>query len=141
MKNDLPRIRYANPRLEIELNKLPKTEEETWKPEMVLELRASCINRRGDTDNSYNTLLGDGTTHKIDLHRKWSSTIYKEVLDTAGGPLWETWKQERAAAGLPAVDIPRRASNSSSQTEDNIFSSPSPFRIDPTKTGAAAVLP
>lgn len=42
VKNDLPRIRYANPRLEIEVDKIPKTKEESWKPEMTVELRA-CL--------------------------------------------------------------------------------------------------
>ena len=40
VKEDLPRIRYANPAIEIEVNKLPKAKEETWKPEMVVELSA-----------------------------------------------------------------------------------------------------
>lgn len=40
VKNDLPKIRYLNPRLDIEVDKPPKTREETWKPEMVVELSA-----------------------------------------------------------------------------------------------------
>ena len=39
-KNDLPRIRYVNPTVAIEVNKVVKTKGETWKPEMVVEMRA-----------------------------------------------------------------------------------------------------
>jgi small subunit ribosomal protein S25 len=41
MKEDLPRIRYANPNIGIRVNKLPKTSDEAWKPELVLEFCAS----------------------------------------------------------------------------------------------------
>ena len=37
LKDDLPRIRYANPKIDIQVNKLPKTRDETWEPELVLE--------------------------------------------------------------------------------------------------------
>lgn len=40
VKNDLPKIRYLNPMLNIEVDKPPKTPEETWKPEMTVELSA-----------------------------------------------------------------------------------------------------
>lgn len=39
-KNDLPRIQYANPTVDIEVHKVLKAKEETWKPEMVIELSA-----------------------------------------------------------------------------------------------------
>ena len=38
MKEDLPRIRYANPAIDIFVDKKLKTKEETWDPEMVVEL-------------------------------------------------------------------------------------------------------
>ena len=41
VKDELPRIRYANPRLDIQVNKLPKTRQDNWKPELTVELRAS----------------------------------------------------------------------------------------------------
>jgi hypothetical protein len=34
-------IRYANPKIDIQVNKLPKARDETWKPELVLEFCAS----------------------------------------------------------------------------------------------------
>lgn len=43
VKEDLPRIRYANPTIDIEVNKPLKTKEETWRPEMVVELSACTI--------------------------------------------------------------------------------------------------
>jgi len=117
VKNDVPRIRYANPKLHIDIAKIPKTKDETWKPEMVVELR-------------------DGTMKTLDMDLKWSSTIFQELMDIGGGPTWEQWKEERTAAGLPVVEIPVAKSKPQSQKE---VLEPSAF--NPLKSGAAAVLP
>jgi hypothetical protein len=37
LKEDLPRIRHANPKIDIQVKKLVKTKDETWQPELVLE--------------------------------------------------------------------------------------------------------
>lgn len=57
-------------------------------------------------------------------------------MDLGGGTSWARWKEERTAAGLPIVDVPVPKVQSPSLTR-----APSPFVPDPTKTGAAAVLP
>ena len=41
LKDELPRIQYINPNMKIEVSRLKKTKEETLKPEMVVQLRAS----------------------------------------------------------------------------------------------------
>ncbi|KAI8983279.1 hypothetical protein BD414DRAFT_523181 [Trametes punicea] len=99
VKEELPRIRYANPTIDINVDKKLKTKEETWKPEMIVELK-------------------NGTTHKLTLDGKWSTTIFSELMELSAGPWWQKWKKERAAAGEHATPPP-----------------PKP------KTGAAAVLP
>ncbi|KAI0317911.1 hypothetical protein OF83DRAFT_1118924 [Amylostereum chailletii] len=112
LKDDMPRIRYANPKLNIEVNKKPKTKEETWKPELVLE---------------YN----DGRTKTIDLHEQWSTDIFQRVMDAAGGTSWTRWKTEREAAGLPLLDAPTPRARAQ----------PQPPTPNKQKSGAAAVLP
>jgi len=107
LKEDLPRIRYANPKIDIQVNKLPKTRDETWEPELVLE-------------------FSDGKKQSFNLHNKWSSKIFQEVMDSVGGNSWTRWKAERVEAGLPIVDGP---------IESHV--SPTPRAV----TGAAAVLP
>ncbi|KAH9982046.1 hypothetical protein BGW80DRAFT_1261210 [Lactifluus volemus] len=107
MKEDLPRIRYANPNIGIRVNKLPKTSDEAWKPELVLE-------------------FSDGRKQNFNLHNMWSSKIFQELMDTAGGDSWTRWKSERVEAGLPIVDEP---------PESHLRSTPKPV------VGAAAVLP
>ncbi|KAH9964641.1 hypothetical protein BC827DRAFT_1265890 [Russula dissimulans] len=107
LKEDLPRIRYANPKIDIHVNKLVKTKDETYHPELVLE-------------------FSDGRKQRLYLHNKWSSTIFQELMDTAGGNSWTRWKAERSEAGLPVVDVP--------------LQSPAPPPPRPA-TGAAAVLP
>jgi hypothetical protein len=37
LKEDLPRIRYANPKIDIQVNKLVKMKEDAWQPELVLD--------------------------------------------------------------------------------------------------------
>jgi small subunit ribosomal protein S25 len=89
------------------VNKLVKIKEETWQPELVLD-------------------FSDGRKQSFNLSNKWSSTIFQELMDTAGGNSWTRWKTERAEAGLPIVDGP---------SDDHISTPPRPT------TGAAAVLP
>jgi len=101
LKEDLPRIRYANPKIDIQVNKLVKIKEETWQPELVLD-------------------FSDGRKQCFNLSNKWSSTIFQELMDTAGGVSWTRWKTERADVDGPEGHIPTR---------------PRPT------TGAAAVLP
>lgn len=72
----------------------------------------------------------------MDMDQKWSSSILQELMEMAGGPAWAKWKEERAAAGLPVVDVPKPKTLSSSQENTS-----SPLLPDPHKTGAAAVLP
>ncbi|KAI0656741.1 hypothetical protein C8Q70DRAFT_1008225 [Cubamyces menziesii] len=99
VKEELPRIRYANPTIDIHVDKKLKTKEETWKPEMVVELK-------------------NGTTHKLDLDGKWSTTIFSELMELSAGSWWQKYKKERAAEGQPAIPPPQKP-----------------------KSGAAAVLP
>ncbi|GLB36709.1 putative mitochondrial ribosomal protein L51 / S25 / CI-B8 domain [Lyophyllum shimeji] len=84
VKDQLPRIRYANPNLDIQVEKVRKTPQEAWRPEMELEFT-------------------DGKQKILDLHEKWSTTILKELMELAGGESWAKWKLEAAAAGLPLV--------------------------------------
>jgi len=107
LKEDMPRIRYANPKVGIQVNKLPKTNEEACKPELVLE-------------------FSDSRKQSFDIQNKWSSRIFEEVMDSAGGNSWTRWKTERMENGLPIVDGPPQ--------------NYAPATSRPA-TGAAAVLP
>ena len=66
-------------------------------------------------------------------------------MDIAGGSSWERWKRERAAAGLPIIDIPKpknvapKAPKWVSKQKD--ASQEEELHLDPSKHGAAAVLP
>ncbi|KAI0324454.1 hypothetical protein GY45DRAFT_1331544 [Cubamyces sp. BRFM 1775] len=90
VKEELPRIRYANPTIDIQVDKKLKTKEETWKPEMVVELK-------------------NGATHKLDLDGKWSTTIFSELMELSAGSWWQKYKKDRAAAGESAIPPPQKA--------------------------------
>ena len=98
--------------------------------------------------------IGDGSTQSLDVDGKWSSTIMTELMDIGGGPRWEQWKQERTAAGLPVIDIPKpkpklQPKQASSPSPSSSRAAPNPFAMaddeplvfNSGKTGAAAVLP
>ena len=40
VKEDLPRIQYANPAVSIQVNKQARTKIDSWKPEMIVETSA-----------------------------------------------------------------------------------------------------
>ena len=81
------------------------------------------------------------------LEGKWSSTIFQELMDLAGGSPWERWKRERAAAGLPIVEVPipkktaPKAPSRESRKQGKEELVQPELHLDPAKTGAAAVLP
>ncbi|KIK43841.1 hypothetical protein CY34DRAFT_803346 [Suillus luteus UH-Slu-Lm8-n1] len=133
VKEELRRIRYANPQLNVEVNKFPKPLQDNWTPEMVVELE-------------------DGAKTTIDISNKWSTSITKELMDLAGGDPWKEYKAAAQAAGLPILPgeekerlaaakkrTPKSSTRSPENLEamvENMLSSP-----DRPKSGAAAILP
>ena len=74
-------------------------------------------------------LLEDGSKKTFTMDSKWSSTIFADVMDAAGTPVWDKWKADRNAAKLPIVGGPPKSHE------------PSPPPLTMTKkTGAASVL-
>ncbi|KAJ7494563.1 hypothetical protein B0H11DRAFT_2002383 [Mycena galericulata] len=84
LKEQLPRIRYANPNLDIHVFKMTKKPKDEWRPELKLSFL-------------------DGKTQTLNLHAKWSTAIVRELMESAGSPAWVRWKAEAARAGLPLV--------------------------------------
>ncbi|KAI5114692.1 hypothetical protein M0805_009650, partial [Coniferiporia weirii] len=84
LKEDLPRIQFANPDLEIQVSKLPRTAEDKRKTELLLEYK-------------------NGSTKSLNISSKWSTAIFEEVMDVAGGDRWRQFKAERRAAGKEPV--------------------------------------
>ncbi|KAF8736084.1 hypothetical protein AX14_000883 [Amanita brunnescens Koide BX004] len=83
-KDYLPRIRYANPALNIQVEKVLKTPQEAWRPAMEVEFT-------------------NGTVHTVDMQQKWSTAILKELMDLAGDDSWGHWKSHARASGQPIV--------------------------------------
>ncbi|KAF8633187.1 hypothetical protein AX15_001485 [Amanita polypyramis BW_CC] len=84
VKDHLPRIRHANPMLDVRVEKVRKTSQEAWRPEIEVEFT-------------------NGTVRSIDMHNKWSSAILKELMDLAGDDTWAQWKSQARASGQPIV--------------------------------------
>ncbi|KAG9310381.1 hypothetical protein JVU11DRAFT_9516 [Chiua virens] len=135
VKEKLPRIRWANPLLEIAVHRVPKTREETWAPHATVEFE-------------------DGKTSTIDLSNKWSTTIAKELMDLAGGDPWKAYKSAALAAGHPILpgEEKERLAQVAKRSKANPTKSSSPEELEAQvqdtlnepsrpKTGAAAILP
>ncbi|KAJ7052534.1 hypothetical protein C8F01DRAFT_570171 [Mycena amicta] len=84
LKEQLPRIRFANPDLSIHVRKFNKHLAHDWRPEIQLSFK-------------------DGTTQTLGLHGKWSTTIVREVMDLGASPAWARWKAEATRTGAPLV--------------------------------------
>ncbi|KAJ7903731.1 hypothetical protein B0H14DRAFT_2666141 [Mycena olivaceomarginata] len=84
LKEQLPRIRFANPDLDIQVRKMNKRPEDEWRPELQVSFR-------------------DGETQTLNLYGKLSSAIVRELMDSVASPSWERWKSEAARTGVPLV--------------------------------------
>lgn len=152
----MPRIQYTNPNIKIKVNRLKKTKEENWDPELELHFRASRIWLQlvifGSTIDLHARLLGDGKEQKLSLANKQSSDIFVELMNLAGGIQWDRWKQQRTSANLPLVDPPTPKAPSlaslstkpitkKKQSTEKKEPEVAPDMPDLSKTGAAMVLP
>lgn len=79
MKEELPRIRYVNPDLKIQVTRKPKTREEQMKAEMELQFRAYSLDTLVQFHSMF--LLDDGTVQTVDVSEKWSTVILDELMD------------------------------------------------------------
>nr|GAT60893.1 predicted protein [Mycena chlorophos] len=84
LKEQLPRIRFANPDLAIQVRKFNKHRAHDWRPELQLSFK-------------------NGNTQTLSLHGKWSTTIVREVMDLGESAGWERWKAEAQRTGSPLV--------------------------------------
>ncbi|KAJ7650578.1 hypothetical protein FB45DRAFT_997452 [Roridomyces roridus] len=84
LKEQLPRIRFANPNLDIHVRKFSKRPKDEWRPELQVS-------------------FDDGKTQTLNLHGKWSTAILRELMDSSGSPSWARWKAEVARTGVPLV--------------------------------------
>jgi len=84
IQESLPRIRYANPDLNIEVVKWRKEKHDHWRPELELSFE-------------------DGKKQKLDIHEKVSSIILKELMTVAGGDPWKAHVQHAKRTGMPVV--------------------------------------
>ncbi|CAK5269776.1 unnamed protein product [Mycena citricolor] len=82
LKEQLPRIRFANPDLDIKVRKLIKRPQDEWRPEIELSFR-------------------DGKTQTMNLHAQWSTSIVRSLMDAAGSPAWFRWLTEVERTGAP----------------------------------------
>ncbi|KIM81714.1 hypothetical protein PILCRDRAFT_821064 [Piloderma croceum F 1598] len=167
VKEELPRIRYANPNLQIEVDKLNPSNptHKTKQPLMVLEFENS-------------------PPKTLPLSQKWSTQILTELMSIAGSPsIWPKWVEDRTSRGesvyvdrfgngrgkegyvkrqgvwrismRPKVQLVKKKEMAKEMTEemteekaengDKLMEmlglSPTPIETGPPKTGVAAALP
>jgi small subunit ribosomal protein S25 len=118
-KEQLPKLKWANQQLEVEIQKIPKTATDIWRPE--LEVR-----------------FDNGRVHIMNLQNMWSTAILRSLMDIAGTSGWTAWKAHTREHGVPTIpgeekepqthgvikDLPsfsefRASSQTTSSTESN----------------------
>jgi small subunit ribosomal protein S25 len=100
VQEDLPRIRYANPDLDIDVIKWRKEKNDHWRPELEVKFGSSFPASKWPLLST--DLPTDGGRVKIvDMDAKTSSTILKEVMSIAGGDPWKTHVEKATKAGTP----------------------------------------
>jgi hypothetical protein len=100
VKEELPRIRYANPHLEIEVDKLNPSSpsHRTRDPSMVLEF--SKYRPFFAFANLIQVDPANGPSKILPLSQKWSTQIVTDLMSIAGSPfIWSKWVEERTARG------------------------------------------
>ncbi|KIM51256.1 hypothetical protein SCLCIDRAFT_1224696 [Scleroderma citrinum Foug A] len=137
VKEQLPRIRWANPLLDIHMINTPKKGEDELPvhPELLVEHE-------------------NGVSKTIDMSKKWSTAIVKELMDLAGGDPWKSYKSAALTSGHPILPgeekerltgavkghknpLPRMEQPLDLEAKvEEMLSAP-----DRAKTGAAAILP
>jgi len=105
VKEDLPRIRFANPDLSIEVRKFCKVKDEQWSPTIEV-VGTSSVFLQGYLSREINLFpihIENENTTTVDLHQKHSSTILKELMSVAGGDPWKAHVEHSEKNGLPIV--------------------------------------
>ena len=112
IQEDLPRIRYANPDLEIQVVKWRKEKNEHWRPELELKFGAFVLAEKTTSHSNMippfslfysNHRTDDGRHQALDMHEKWSATILKELMSVAGGDPWKVHVAEAKRTGMPIL--------------------------------------
>ncbi|KII94449.1 hypothetical protein PLICRDRAFT_101265 [Plicaturopsis crispa FD-325 SS-3] len=101
VKDELPKIQWANPNVGIEIERKRWSKEDPWRPEIRLTY-----------DN--------GNEQVVDMGMKRSSAILKELMDAAGDSEWKRWHADSVAQGHASVTSPRArpATIRSAQTDE-----------------------
>ncbi|KAH9487247.1 hypothetical protein JR316_0001317 [Psilocybe cubensis] len=108
VKENLPQIRWANPALDIEVRRERKSKSEQWRAEMELEFSAhtspsSSLICAAANWNFDQKRTDDGNVHKFDINDKRSTTILKELMNTAGGDPWKSHVVHCEKTGRPVL--------------------------------------
>ncbi|KAI6043789.1 hypothetical protein EDC04DRAFT_2599885 [Pisolithus marmoratus] len=159
VKEELPRIRWANPVLDIQVVKAGSAKAQILEGQGEQQDEVTRDVVRPAMEVEYE----NGTIKTIDMSHKWSTTITKELMDVAGGDAWKAYRTAALTAGhplLPGEERERVAATSRGVRTDssawkagNVVSRKEGEREkevrvqemlgaqDRPKTGAAAILP
>ncbi|EIW86243.1 hypothetical protein CONPUDRAFT_114374 [Coniophora puteana RWD-64-598 SS2] len=120
LKEELPRIRFANPALEIEVD---QHKDARPQPSLTVEQE-------------------NGSTTVIAMEKKWSSVIVKELMDLAGGDAWAQHKAAATAAGQPILPGEEERQKALETVKlQRATRAAQPKVPERPRTGAAAMLP
>ena len=94
VKDELPRIRWANPLLEIAVNRVPKTRQEAWAPQATVEFGQSLLAR------SFSVLFTPCFRGRVDVDDRFGSQVVDDDCQGAHGS--RGWRAVEGVQGLCA---------------------------------------
>lgn len=102
VKDELPRIRWANPALDIQVVRAgSSTKTQTHEGRGQEEQQDEVT--RGIARPEMEVEYENGATKTIDMSHKWSTAITKELMDIAGGDAWKAYRAAAMKAGHPLL--------------------------------------
>ncbi|KAI6022141.1 hypothetical protein BKA83DRAFT_4275522 [Pisolithus microcarpus] len=99
VKEELPRIRWTNPALDIQVVKAGAAKAQTRERQGEQQDQVMREVVRPTMEVEYE----NGTIKTIDISNKWSTTITKELMDVAGGDTWKAYRTAALKAGHPLL--------------------------------------
>lgn len=98
VKEELPRIRWANPALDIQVVKAGTAQAQTREGQgEQQDVMRKVV--RPTMEVEYE----NGIIKTIDMSHKWSTTITKELMGVAGGDAWKAYRTAALKAGHPLL--------------------------------------
>lgn len=139
MKEELPRIRFANPALVIEVDKLDPTNPKQKAQKSSITLEYGALFWPLSTTYINLACSANRPAQTISITQARSTGLLTDLMALAGSPAWSEWVKQRTAKGEPIIPEPEAPAEpqAASTGPTAVLSKKSPWRVRAPKAAAA----